>query len=64
MRWRWPWRRVVDTSDEACGYLRRLEQHDPEVARLAAELIEVRRRNNFSVMVDAALARAPRERGV
>lgn len=63
MRWRWPpWRRAEDHSAEARERLAQLEERDAEVQRLAHELRAVRRRNNFSVMVERAIARAPRSR--
>lgn len=54
---KWPWRRAEDTSGEAIEQLRRLERNDGEVAKLAEELIDVQRRNNFSRMVDVAISR-------
>lgn len=60
--WRLPWR-APDTSTEARECLRRLEAHDADVARLAAELSEAQRRNHFSSMVAAAIARGAREGG-
>jgi hypothetical protein len=53
----WPWRRAEDTSTEAREHLRRLEDNDPEVQRLGAELRDTQSRNNFSRMVDLAIHR-------
>jgi hypothetical protein len=62
--WRWPpWRSAPDTTDEALEQLHRLTCQDAEVARLARQLRETRRRNNFSTMVDAAISRRVREEG-
>lgn len=57
--WRWltPWRRQTDPT-EAGGHLARLEGLDDEVAQLGRELREIRRRNHFSRMVAAAIARS------
>lgn len=60
MRWP-PWRRAKDTSDEAQRELAKLESHDAEVAALSERLRETQRRNHFSGMVAAALARARHE---
>lgn len=58
--WRWPpWRRakVHGAPDGAAAHLAELERRDPEVAQLNQELREMQRRNNFSGMVSAAIAR-------
>lgn len=62
MRWRWPaWRRAPITVDEARAELDKLEDREPEVARLGAELRERQRLNHFSGMVDKAIRRGIRE---
>jgi hypothetical protein len=63
VRWRWPWRRADDTTDEARACLQQLDDNDAEVRRLADELRIVKRRNNFSAMVDAAITRRARREG-
>jgi hypothetical protein len=63
-KWRWPRRRkALDRSEEALEYLRQLQENDEEIARLAAELGEAKRRNHFSLMVDAAISRRARREG-
>ena len=52
-----PWRRHVDTTDEARACMDQLEQRDTEVHALGVELRAAQRRNHFSVMVNAAIAR-------
>lgn len=61
MRWRWPWRRAEDTSEEARAQLRKLERRDSEVERLGAELRERQRQNNFSGLVAEAITRRAQE---
>lgn len=62
MRWRWPpWHRAEDTIEEALTELEKLEQRDPEVERLGAELRKQQRQNHFSGMVWQAMHRSPRE---
>ena len=62
MKWRWPpWRRAEDTSEEARAELERLEQRDPEVNRLGAELRARQRENHFSGMVWQAIHRNAEE---
>ena len=58
--WQW-WHRAEDTTDEARAQLQMLEQRDPEVKRLGAELRKQQRANNFSGMVNRAIARGARE---
>lgn len=60
-RW-WQFWRAEDTSEEAQAELTRLEDREPEVARLSTELREIQRRNNFSGMVDRAIRRTAQER--
>lgn len=62
MRWRWPpWRRPDDVTGEALEHLAKLEQRDPEVARLGAELRARQRQNNFSGLVQQAIRRSAHE---
>jgi len=56
--WQWPpWARHVDTTDEARAALEQLAQLDAEIHELSRQLRAVQRRNNFSAMVNAAIAR-------
>jgi len=58
VKWQWPpWTRHVDTTDEARATLEQLAQLDAEIHELSKQLKAVRRRNNFSIMVNEALAR-------
>ena len=57
-RWWKFWSRVEDTTTEAQTEMVKLEERDPEVARLSAELQEIKYRNNFSGMVDRAIRRS------
>lgn len=58
----WQFWRAEDTSEEAQEELARLEDREPEVARLSSELQEIQRRNNFSGMVDRAIRRTAQGR--
>ena len=63
-KWHWPWQSVAkDTGEEAQAELAKLKQRDEEIALLAEELREMRRRNNFSRMVNEAISRKTREGG-
>jgi len=55
--WRF-WSRAETNSGEAQAEMAKLEERDPEVARLSAELEEIKYRNNFSGMVDRAIRRS------
>lgn len=57
MRWRWPWRRHVDTTEEACAALAELEQRDEEITDLGKELRAAQQRNHFSIAVHDAIRR-------
>jgi len=58
VRWHWPpWTRHVDTTDEAKAAIEQLDQLDAEIRELSEQLKAVRRRNNFSIMVNEAIAR-------
>lgn len=57
----WLWRRTEHDNDEARTELGKLHLQSPEVDRLGQELREAQRRNNFSPMVAAAIARVARE---
>jgi hypothetical protein len=63
VKWWPPWRRAKDTTDEALEHLRRLAERELEVERLGEELRATARKNNFSVMVDAAISRRARAEG-
>lgn len=59
--WMW-WRPShVGDSGEACTQLERLRGRDAQVAQLGAELRETQQRNNFSGMVQQAIARTAQE---
>jgi hypothetical protein len=57
VKWRWPWQRAEDTTDEAQAQLRKLERRDPEVERLGRELRKRQQQNNFSGLVAEAITR-------
>jgi hypothetical protein len=61
VRWRWPpWRRV-EVDGEALEQLTKLEERDPEVGRLGAELRQRQQENHFSSMVAQAIRRGAQE---
>lgn len=53
----------LDTTEEACAHLARIEGIDAEVRELGTELERAKKANNFSSMVAEAFAaiRKPRE---
>lgn len=56
--WKWRVGPTIDSSVcEAKAHLRELEQREPEIQQLGHELRQIRRQNNFSGMVDRAIAR-------
>lgn len=61
MRWWPPWRRAPDRSVEARAELEKLVRRDDEIDALGRELRTAQRRNNFSGMVAAAIARSAHE---
>lgn len=58
MRLRWlPWRRHVDTTEQARAAYAELEENDAKVEKLGERLRAARRANHFSEMVNAAIER-------
>lgn len=53
--WRHRGYRHTDTTDEAREVLDRVDRREAAVARLGAELAEIREANHFSQMVNAAV---------
>lgn len=58
--WLWPCRRIESTTVEAKAQLAKIEDQDPAVQVLAAELRAAKRRNNFSAMVEATIRQRSR----
>ena len=66
--WQRLWGRRVESDQdgggrEAAAHLEQLEMREPEIQQLGHELREIRRRNNFSGMVDRAIARRAHHEG-
>jgi hypothetical protein len=58
---RWWWQKDPEPSTEAQEQLQKIMDRDPEVNRLSRKLREAERRDHFSDMVDAAMARVAKE---